>query len=486
MIKKGIEKYKSLSREVKASFWFLVCGFLQRGISLITTPIFSRVLSTAEYGDFSVFNTWTNVISIFATLNVAGGVFTRGLIKYEDDKDHFTGSLESLLMLCTGICFVIYMLFQEQWNSFFELSSPFMYAMFIEILVAAAFHFWSAQQRVEVKYVRLVIFTLLNAILRPTVGVIAVLSFPEHRLEARIYSMILVDVLTFGGFFLGFFKNGLKTLTTKYWKYALAFNLPLVPHYLSQTVLNQSDRVMIKSMVGSSEAGIYSLAYSLASLMLILNTAVINTLTPWMYKRIRQKDYVAVGTKTVPILLLVAFANFTLTAFAPEAIRILAPSSYYEAIWIIPPVAASTYFIFMYSLFSNFEFYYDQTKFMMVASVLGACTNVVLNYIFIGIYGYYAAGYTTLFCYILYCVGHYLVMRWVSRKYMDGEKVYNMKLIVGSSVVFVALCGLMMGAYNHVLVRILLYVAVCAVFVAKRNEFVRILAEMRNAKHEEV
>ncbi|MCD8097561.1 MAG: oligosaccharide flippase family protein, partial [Lachnospiraceae bacterium] len=82
MIKKGIEKYKSLSQEVKASFWFLVCGFLQRGISLITTPIFSRVLSTAEYGDFSVFNTWTNVISIFATLNLASGGYTRGLIKY--------------------------------------------------------------------------------------------------------------------------------------------------------------------------------------------------------------------------------------------------------------------------------------------------------------------------------------------------------------------------------------------------------------------
>ncbi len=486
MIKKAVEKYKMLSQEVRASFWFLVCGFLQRGISVITTPIFSRVLTTAEYGDFSVFNTWTNIVTIFATLNLASGVYTRGLIKYGDDREQYTGSLESLLIVCVGVAFAVYLLFQQQWNQFFGLSSSFMYAMFIEILMAAAFQFWSAQQRVDVKYVRLVFFTLVNAFLRPTVGVIAVLSFPEHRLEARIYSMVAVDVLTFGVFFLGFFKNGLKALTTKYWKYALAFNLPLVPHYLSQVVLNQSDRVMIKSLVGSSEAGIYSLAYSLASLMLILNTAVVNTLTPWMYKKIMKKDYSSIGSRTLPILLLIAFANFTLVAFSPEAFLILAPASYHKAIWVIPSVAASTYFIFMYSLFSNFEYYYDKTKFMMGISVAGACLNVLLNYIFIPIYGFYAAGYTTLFCYILYCIGHYLIMRWVSRKYMGGEKVYNMKLIVVISALFLLLCGLMMAVYNYMLIRILLYAVICAIFVARRKDFIRIFAEMRDVKHEEV
>lgn len=37
--------------------------------------------------------------------------------------------------------------------------------------------------------------------------------------------------------------------------------------------------------------------------------------------------------------------------------------------------------------------------------------NVVLNFIFIHIFGYVAAGYTTLACYILYSVGHYVVSK---------------------------------------------------------------------------
>ena len=50
IIMKIITKYRKCSVQVKASFWFLICAFFQRGISVITTPIFTRLLSTAEYG----------------------------------------------------------------------------------------------------------------------------------------------------------------------------------------------------------------------------------------------------------------------------------------------------------------------------------------------------------------------------------------------------------------------------------------------------
>lgn len=482
MLKKLIEKYKQIPMTVKASFWFLICGFIQRGIALITTPIFSRLLSTSEYGDFSVYTSWYNIIIIFASLNLASGVYMRGLVKYEEDKDGFTGSLQCLYMLTTSLCFVIYMLFQGKWNAFFGLPSSYVYAMFVDILAATAYHFWSTGQRVDFKYRKLVIVTMLNAILRPGMGIVMIYVFPNHRLEARIFSMVAMDAIIFAPFFFGIFRKGLGVFSTKYWKYALAFNLPLVPHYLSQIVLNQSDRIMIKSMQGSDVAGIYSLAYSVASIMTIVNTAVINTLTPWMYKKMKKEEYKEIGTNTIPLLVLIAFANFVLVAFAPEAVAIMAPKSYYDAIWVIPPVAASTFFIFMYSLFSRFEFYYEKTRFMMVASVCGAVANLLLNYLLIPVFGYYAAGYTTLFCYILYCVGHYLLMRRINKRLMGGVKVYNTKLILGITLAFVALCGITMCFYNHLILRILLFTVVCGVFIWKRKTFFSLFKMMRAEK----
>ena len=169
-----------------------MCGFIQRGITAITTPIFTRLLSTDEYGDFGNYTSWYNIIIIFASLNLASGVYMRGLVKYDKEQDEFTGSLQCLYILTTGICFAVYMLFQSSWNAFFKLPSSFVYVMFVDILAATAYHFWSTRQRVDFKYRSLVIVTMVNAILRPASGILMIHLFPEHRLEARIFSMVAV------------------------------------------------------------------------------------------------------------------------------------------------------------------------------------------------------------------------------------------------------------------------------------------------------
>ena len=50
-------------------------------------------------------------------------------------------------------------------------------------------------------------------------------------------------------------RNGRTLYNKAYWKYGLAIGLPLLPHVISQSLLSQVDRIMIKDMVGSSEAG---------------------------------------------------------------------------------------------------------------------------------------------------------------------------------------------------------------------------------------
>ena len=38
---------------VKAGFAFTLCNVLQRGIQFLITPIYTRVLSTEQYGEYS-------------------------------------------------------------------------------------------------------------------------------------------------------------------------------------------------------------------------------------------------------------------------------------------------------------------------------------------------------------------------------------------------------------------------------------------------
>ena len=67
--------------------------------------------------------------------------------------------------------------------------------------------------------------------------------------------------------------------------------MPLIPHFLSQVILNHTDRIMIKELIDSSAAGIYSLAYSIGMILTIVNTAIMNTLRPWTFQTLKKKKF---------------------------------------------------------------------------------------------------------------------------------------------------------------------------------------------------
>ena len=98
---------------------------------------------------------------------------------------------------------------------------------------------------------------------------------------------------------------------------------------------------MINRMVGGSEAAIYSVAYSVAMLTQLLNTAMNNAFVPWMYRRLKGKQYEKIEPVADGLQMLVGIINLILIVFAPEVIAIFAPPQYMEAISIIPPVTAS-------------------------------------------------------------------------------------------------------------------------------------------------
>ena len=474
-----LDKYKSLSLPLKASLWFLICGILQKGMSVLTTPIFTRLLTTAEYGSVNVYNSWHSIFNIFFTLSLSAGVYAQGLVKYDNDRDKYTSVL---LGLTTAIClgfFVVYIAFFRFWNKLIGLSLPLMICMFVSIWSGASYSFWSTRQRVELQYKRLVSLIISFTILYPAVCISGVLLFPNHHVEARIIGATITELLCYGLLSIGQFARGKKLFDKFYWEYALKYNLPLIPHYLSQVVLNSSDRIMIKNLCSENDTGLYSLAYNLAMLMILINTALNSTLGPWLYQKIKDRDYKRIGNVAYRLLFAVAAANLILIAFAPEAVMIFAPSAYYDAIWAIPPVSMSLFFLFMYDLFAKFAFYYEHTSLIMIASVIGAALNLLLNAIFIPIFGYIAAAYTTLVCYMIYSFVHYLLMRYVCKKHADNARVYNPLIILVMSAAFLV-CGFaIMLLYEHIIIKYILIAIMLVIILIKRNDIIALIKQLK-------
>ena len=49
------KKYSELSIQAEESMWFVACSFMQRGITMVTTPFFTRLMSLDEYGAVNTF-----------------------------------------------------------------------------------------------------------------------------------------------------------------------------------------------------------------------------------------------------------------------------------------------------------------------------------------------------------------------------------------------------------------------------------------------
>ncbi len=468
---KYIQKYKNMPVSAKAAVWYTVCNILQKGIAFIVVPIYTRMLTTAEYGSYTVFQSWKDILIIFTTLNLYCGVFTRGLVKYEEDRERYVSSIQILsvvvsLITC-GMLFVCY----DGISIIWQVDRKILIVLFIYYLFSPSVQFWSVRQRVENKYIKMVIVTILLSLATPLVS-IGLLASTNLRENALIYGFLFVQILFGIVFFI--INIGKCKINVEYWKEALKFNIPLIPHYLSLIVLNQSDRIMIDNYCGKSEAGIYSLTYNVSQIMNVFIAAINGSMVPWQYERMKKGEYKIVGKVSNILCIAIGICTILVIAVGPEVIYIMGGSEYMEAIWCIPPIVMGIYFTFCYGLFSNVEFYCGVTKYIAVASTLGAVCNIVLNAIFIPICGYIAAAYTTLVCYILFAVAHYIIMRKVTK-----EKIYDIKSMVVLSTILLALQFVFTFSYNYAIIRAILLVVLLAGTFYKRNYFIECIKSIR-------
>lgn len=479
MLKHIVKKYNTMSIQLKAAFWYLVCSLLQKGIAVIFTPIFTRLMSTAQYGTFSVYTSWKEIFYIIITLRLSAGVMGPGLIK-EDDQNRaaFSSSMQGLSLALVLIWGLVLLAFPDIASNITGLPSILCYVMVLHVWTQAIWELWAKEQRINYLYKKLVILTIIVAVVRPLLGIFVVSHF-EEKATARIVEMASVDFFAYIGLFIFTLIRGKTFFSKKYWKYALVVNIPLIPHFLSQTVLNSADRIMIERITGSSEAGIYSLAYSISMITIFLNNSMLQAMSPWTFQKLKNGEGKKIERIGIISLVFVAVVNLVFIALAPELVSLFAPAQYSAAVWIVPPIAMSVFFQFSYLLFADIELYFEKTKYIALATGIGAVLNILLNYICIKEFGYFAAGYTTLACYAIIAIIHYEVMRKTCKEKMIEPCVYSLKKWLFLSVVFVGMGFLLLISYHNTIVRYTIVFGIVVFVVIKRKIVIDFLGTLR-------
>lgn len=455
MVRSIRKRYRNIPLNIKAAIWFTFTNFLLKGLSFIIVPLNTRILSVSEYGIVSVFLSYQQFFLIFSTFELYLGAYQRGMLQFKDDIDRFT---RSLILLCNSISIVLFLIilkFKRIFIFYTKSNIIVLFLMVIYFLFLPGFNCWIIRKRFDYTYKPVVIATILTSSII-SIGTSIIVFFGERTALNYLQISLVLEILCYLPFYIKEVfppKKGMSTVINKYWKYCLRFQLPLVAHSLSYFILGQADRIMIGMLVNDEKAGIYSVAYSLANVVIIFQTSINQVIQPWRYKKLEEKNYSIIENSTNQIVLITGYLILFFVLIAPEIMKWLFSKDYYEAIWTIPPIAISILFMMMYTIFTDIESYFYKTNYIMIASIVCAMVNIFLNYLGITFWGYIACGYTTLISYILFAVLHYYFMKKVCIKagiqqnLIDGKRL----LILGSIIILFT--GILVTIYNYWIIR---------------------------------
>ncbi len=397
----------TINKTVGINFFSLI---LLQGISFFTAPIFLRMLGSEQYGVFAVFSSHVSILSCFMGLGASGGI---AVSKYDFPDQYYEFRSSNLLLgtfLSLGIV-LIAAIFIQPLSNLFKLSKTFSLLVFLTAFSLFICSFASGAFVYEKKPISNLVSSLSVAVLNIGISFLFIWLLDEsERYTARILGYALSHILVALVLWLIVFLKKPTWLNMKFNKYSLRIGFPMIFHTLSNTVLIQSDRIMMQHMqVSSSDIGIYTAYYSLASILTSVLSALNTSWCPYYYDDLKNENWDGLKTKTRRYLEFFTVLTCGFILLSREVALAYAGREYAVGINILPIITIATFFIFMYQFPVNFEMFHKKTRIVAIGTIGAAAGNILLNYFGIKQWGMFGAAIATVLAYLLLFIVHYCV-----------------------------------------------------------------------------
>lgn len=397
------------NKVVKAGIGYTIGNYMLKGLSFLTVPIFSRLLSTSDYGIFNTYLAYQSIVFLFVGMALHTSL-KNAKYKYKEDFAKYNSCCILVTLLNLGIWLLLSNLIYPLYGDAVGFSRVIVNLLLLDSFGTALIQFFNVYVGLDYRYSSFLKISAFNAVANMGISVLLIMTvFRNDRATGRILGNVIPVTVIACVIIWYFWRKAAPRFDLKYTKFAVSYSLPLIPHGISQVILAQFDRIMIKELIGPSQAGIYSFAYNIFSIINVTSNSLDNVWGPWFYERMEQKDYGSIKKYSSKYAFGMLMFSVMVMLAAPELVKILGAREYWDAMYSVIPIVIGGYFMFLYTLPSSVEYYYAKTKFIAIGTGMAALINIVLNVIFIRQFGYLAAAYTTLVTYLLYFVFHYLI-----------------------------------------------------------------------------
>lgn len=459
----------------KVSTYYLIGNFFNKGIVFLTIPIFSRILSTTDYGIVTTYNSWIGILTMILGFALHMGI-RMSFVDFKENVEDFLSTIILFTVLCSIGTIPIVILIAEILK--INVSITLIVLCLLQAMATAILQDYSYYLMMQYRYKVRTFLMIMPNLLSVLVSIYAILYIFEKELYlGRIIPTALINCLFGIIIVLIVIKNGRLRIEKKYIKYGLAISAPLILHGIALNILSQSDRTMITVLADASQTGIYSLIYNLGMIATVITTSMEGVWTPWFLKKMEERNITAINKRVVDYVNLMTYAMVSLILVAPEMVRILADKEYWEGIIIIPPIVIANYIIFMYTLYVNVEHFHKKIAFITTNTFVAAIVNIALNFIFIPKFGYVAAAYTTVTAYVVALLLHAFYAKKID------PLVYPLKMFIKPLIhIGVTTCVFYVFQESIIIRWAILVVYLAIIVICEKNKIIELFPKLRRKK----
>ena len=418
---KSKEDNQTTKKAVKAGAWYTVGNVLIKGLSFLTLPIFTRLMSTADYGLYTTYVAYESIMALVVSLGLHASYKT-AKVEFPGRIDSYVSSV-SVLPLFFSLVFIVFLSpFSEAVSSLLGFSSVFVYIMICQALGSSIVTSYNCRIGLDFDYRSFIWISLILSVGNILLSILLILTInSDNPFEGRVIGTSLPVILVSLYILYKFFSASKPIISRKFFKFGISYSLPLIPHGLSQIILAQFGKIIIQNKIGNSPAGIYGFAYTLALIPQIVMQSLGMAWGPWFFESYQQGKIDEIKTRSTQYVAFFSVFTVLLFCLAPELVKIMSSNDYWEAINIVCPAILSVFFTFLYSLPAEIEYYYKKTTFIALGTITAAVLNIILCLILVPAYGYAMAVYITIFTYVLYFIAHMLIAYFITDKKLPFE-----------------------------------------------------------------
>ena len=404
-----------------------------RLLNYLLVPLYTdkNAFSTQEYGVLSELYAWVAFLIILLPFGMETAFF-RYINKHENKSEVFRNTFLTVLTFSLSF-FVIILLFSGPIAS--AMGYPdhreFVITLALVVTVDAITALPMAKLRAEQKARKFSLIHFSAIIVNIVFNLLIILVFFKH-IEAMtaIWLILVANLLASSVKVVGTYKDFLSVkwnLNKKLVRELLIYAAPLVLAGFAGIINETLDRVMMKPLLtwaGNSteyalaQVGIYSACYKLAMIVTIFLQAYRYAAEPFFFAQAKNEDRNKLYAKIMNYFIAavcIVFLGVTLNIDIFK--HFIRNDAFWEGLGVVPILLLANVFLGIYINQSIWYKLSGQTKFGAYIAIGGALVTVLINLIFIPIWGYWASAWATLIVYAGQMVASYIL----------GQKYYPIK-----------------------------------------------------------